>query len=133
MDPGPSRYVKDADDKCGVPMCIYWSTEDIAEWICFIGFPQYRECFVQNFITGRHLTILDSSRLPLIGITDFNDIKVISARVRDLIGLDHIIKNMNVSMSDPMIAYMEMKRRTGRVTQNTSYQAFLNKYRRWYR
>ena len=56
----------------------------------------------------------------------------IAAKIRDLIGLDHIIKNMNVSMSNPMIAYMDMKRKTGEMANNFAYKDFLQKYKTWY-
>ena len=44
-----------------VPTCIHWSLEDVGNWIEEIGFPQYRDCFESNMISGRKL-ILASAR-----------------------------------------------------------------------
>lgn len=57
----------------------------------------------------------------------------VSKKIRELLGLKDIIKDIVKAMSDPMIAYLEMKRRTGRITQNTDYVTFINKYKRWYK
>lgn len=126
------RRVKAIDEDSGVPTCIYWDTKTIAAWIEEVGYPQYKECFVSNGICGRHLIYLDASSLPKMGITDFEDIKHLSAHIRAELNLRSPIKNMNVAMSDPMVAYMELKRRTGRLTQNMSYRSFLCKHRRWF-
>ena len=40
-----------------VPTCIHWTTEDVANWIEEIGFPQYRDCFESNLINGRKLVL----------------------------------------------------------------------------
>ena len=29
-------------DLHGMPVCFSWSAEDVAKWIAFIGFPQYK-------------------------------------------------------------------------------------------
>nr|XP_060151091.1 sterile alpha motif domain-containing protein 15 isoform X2 [Globicephala melas] len=52
-----------------------WSPEKVAEWICQLGFPQYKECFTTNFISGRKLIHVNCSNLPQMGITDFEDMK----------------------------------------------------------
>lgn len=26
----------------GIPLCLQWTTEDVAEWIEYVGFPQYK-------------------------------------------------------------------------------------------
>lgn len=26
----------------GIPLCLEWSSEDVAEWIEYLGFPQYK-------------------------------------------------------------------------------------------
>ncbi|XP_034017470.1 sterile alpha motif domain-containing protein 15-like [Thalassophryne amazonica] len=61
-----------------------WSCHDVAEWIESVGFPQYKACFTENCITGRKLIYVNCTYLPRLGITDFKDMQVISARVRDL-------------------------------------------------
>ncbi|XP_076979293.1 sterile alpha motif domain-containing protein 15 isoform X2 [Tamandua tetradactyla] len=52
-----------------------WSPEEVAEWISQLGFPQYKECFTTNFISGRKLIHVNCSNLPQMGITDFEDMK----------------------------------------------------------
>ncbi|XP_072819590.1 sterile alpha motif domain-containing protein 15 isoform X2 [Vicugna pacos] len=52
-----------------------WSPEKVAEWISQLGFPQYKECFTTNFISGRKLIHVNCSNLPQMGITDFEDMK----------------------------------------------------------
>uniref|UniRef100_A0ABM5FB00 Sterile alpha motif domain-containing protein 15 isoform X3 n=1 Tax=Pogona vitticeps TaxID=103695 RepID=A0ABM5FB00_9SAUR len=54
-----------------------WSPEEVAEWIEALGFPQYKECFTANFISGRKLIHVNCSNLPQIGITDFEHMKFI--------------------------------------------------------
>ena len=29
-------------DAEGIPLCLYWSVEEVAEWIEYLGFPQYK-------------------------------------------------------------------------------------------
>nr|XP_060151090.1 sterile alpha motif domain-containing protein 15 isoform X1 [Globicephala melas] len=59
-----------------------WSPEKVAEWICQLGFPQYKECFTTNFISGRKLIHVNCSNLPQMGITDFEDMKLRGKRER---------------------------------------------------
>ncbi|XP_052767893.1 sterile alpha motif domain-containing protein 15-like [Mya arenaria] len=133
MNDRPSRFVLEADTRSGVPMAIYWTSSQVADWVVEQGYPQYRDCFITNHISGRHLLYMDASSLPNIGVTNFLHIRDLAGKIRGLIGVDHIIKNMSISMSDPMIAYINMKRRSGRVTQNTPYRDFFSRYRRWFK
>ncbi|XP_060573366.1 sterile alpha motif domain-containing protein 15-like [Ruditapes philippinarum] len=127
-----SQHVRDLDESCGVPMCIYWTTEELADWICEIGYPLYRESIELNNVTGRHLICLDASKLPEIGITDFEHIKDIAAKIRELLGIDHVIRNINDATLSPMMAYINQKRKTGAISAGLSYKDFLKKYKRWY-
>ncbi|XP_052269210.1 sterile alpha motif domain-containing protein 15-like isoform X2 [Dreissena polymorpha] len=133
MSERTSRYVISADAHCNVPMAIYWCTEDLAHWIEKIGYPQYKECITSNSISGRHLIYLDASVMPDIGITDFVHIKDICAQIRELLGLGDQLLNMPVAMRDPMVAYLDFRRRTGQTTQSTCYKEFVYKYRRWFK
>ncbi|XP_062824429.1 sterile alpha motif domain-containing protein 15 isoform X3 [Anolis carolinensis] len=58
------------------PPHLAWSPEEVAAWIADKGFPQYKECFTENFISGRKLIYVNCSNLPQIGITDFEDMKM---------------------------------------------------------
>lgn len=91
-------------DSDGTPTCLGWKIEDVADWVEFLGFPQYRvrqklqssaqnvsvnhirnwscfidcpqACFRENLINGRKLITVDASSLPRMGVTDFEHIKV---------------------------------------------------------
>ena len=41
--------VEDLKDE-QVPACLYWSVDQVADWIEELGFPNYKECFKQNVI-----------------------------------------------------------------------------------
>ncbi|TPP63267.1 hypothetical protein FGIG_08062 [Fasciola gigantica] len=58
-----------------IPEASQWPTEQVAEWISELGFPNYKNCFVENFIDGRKLIQVDASALPKMGITKFEDIQ----------------------------------------------------------
>ncbi|XP_028398782.1 sterile alpha motif domain-containing protein 15-like [Dendronephthya gigantea] len=75
-------------DNEGIPLCLEWSAEDVAEWIEYLGFPQYKRCFSDNLVNGRKLITIHASSLPRIGITDFEDIKLIAKKVREITGLE---------------------------------------------
>ena len=50
----------------GIPSAYHWGPEQIDQWITGLGFPQYRETFKANFITGKKLVLLDASRLSQV-------------------------------------------------------------------
>ncbi|XP_044518043.1 sterile alpha motif domain-containing protein 15 [Gracilinanus agilis] len=92
-----------------------WSPEDVAEWISQLGFPQYKECFTTNFISGRKLIHVNCSNLPQMGITDFEDMKVISRHTRELLGIEEPLFSRSISLPyrDNMGLFLERKGHTG--------------------
>ncbi|KAK3750642.1 hypothetical protein QZH41_012832, partial [Actinostola sp. cb2023] len=58
----------------GTPSCLKWSVEDVADWIEYLGFQQYRRPFSDNLVNGRRLIDIDASAMPQLGITDFDHI-----------------------------------------------------------
>ena len=42
LDTPAIRKVKEQDAEYGVPMTIYWTTDQVADWIEELGFPNYR-------------------------------------------------------------------------------------------
>ena len=50
----------------GIPSAYYWGPDEIDQWITGLGFPQYRQTFAENFITGKKLVLLDASRLSKV-------------------------------------------------------------------
>ncbi|XP_058148958.1 sterile alpha motif domain-containing protein 15 isoform X2 [Dasypus novemcinctus] len=63
--------------------CLKWSPEEVADWISQLGFPQYKECFTTNFISGRKLIHVNCANLPQMGITDFEDMKITRPKERN--------------------------------------------------
>ncbi|KAM6202664.1 sterile alpha motif domain-containing protein 15 [Rhynchocyon petersi] len=94
---------------------LHWSPNDVAEWIGHLGFPQYKECFTANFISGRKLIYVNCSNLPQMGITDFEDMKVISGHARDLLGIEEPFFKRSITLPhrDNIGLFLEQKSRTG--------------------
>ncbi|KAF7643328.1 hypothetical protein LDENG_00241570 [Lucifuga dentata] len=107
---------------------LQWSCNDVADWIESIGFTQYKACFTENFINGRKLIYANCTYLPKLGITDFKDMQVISARVRQLLGITET--QWGRSIADPprdaMVLFLEQKSRTGERADKLIYQQFVD-------
>ncbi|XP_033735291.1 sterile alpha motif domain-containing protein 15-like [Pecten maximus] len=123
-----SRRVVDSDRNSGIPDCIYWNEQQVANWIEEQGFPQYKQSFLTNFVTGRKLIVIDTSALPSMGVTDFDEMKRLTKLIRDLIRVPKIHPKPEVAMRNPRVAYLEMKRRTGRKMNNTTYKSFIHQH-----
>nr|CAB3265851.1 sterile alpha motif domain-containing protein 15-like [Phallusia mammillata] len=110
-----------------VPTCIHWTTDDVANWIEELGFPQYRNCFTTNLINGRKLVLVNSSLLPRLGITDFDHILFISSNVRQLLGLEKPFWNRSIAdpPNTPMGSYLDKISRTGPSVEKLTYSQFL--------
>ena len=65
------------------PELMYWSYQDVVNWIVDLGFPQYANCFRNNFIDGKKLILINGSTLPKMGIQDYEHIKIISKDLKD--------------------------------------------------
>jgi len=64
-------------DQNGVPLMLNWTPHDVGAWVReTLNFPQYEDCFITNFVTGRKLVLLDASHLQKIGIQEFKHIQV---------------------------------------------------------
>ncbi|XP_074471293.1 sterile alpha motif domain-containing protein 15-like [Sebastes fasciatus] len=110
---------------------LQWSSDDVARWIESLGFPQYEACFTENHVTGRKLIYVNDTYLPRLGITDFKDMKVISAHVRELLGIKKT--PWSRSIADPprdcLASYLEIKSGTGEHADSLTYQQFLDDLR----
>ncbi|XP_039546066.1 sterile alpha motif domain-containing protein 15-like [Pimephales promelas] len=106
---------------------LHWSCQDVALWIESIGFPQYKACFMENFITGRKLVHISCISLPKLGISDFQHMKTISAKVAELLGVSE--PRWSRSIADPphddLTGFLKMKSRTGQRTDSLTHQQFL--------
>ncbi|XP_003384153.2 PREDICTED: sterile alpha motif domain-containing protein 15-like [Amphimedon queenslandica] len=107
-----------------VPYCLKWSAKDVAEWIGSLGYPQYKECFTSNIITGRKLIWINSSNLPKIGITDWKDIQVISKEVRDLLHIEDPCWNKSISLppASELHLFLERKSKSGRHSDELTFK-----------
>ncbi|XP_011843673.1 PREDICTED: sterile alpha motif domain-containing protein 15 [Mandrillus leucophaeus] len=92
-----------------------WDPEKVAEWISQLGFPQYKECFITNFISGRKLIHVNCSNLPQMGITNFEDMKAISRHTRELLEIEEPLFKRSISLPyrDIIGLYLEQKGHTG--------------------
>ncbi|KAJ1104741.1 hypothetical protein NDU88_002150 [Pleurodeles waltl] len=112
---------------CRAPDCLRWSCEDVAAWIERCGFPQYQECFTENYINGRKLIFVNCSNLPQMGITDFEHMKEISLRVRELLGIEESLFSRSISMPhrDNMGLFLEQKSQSGPRGDALTYIQFI--------
>uniref|UniRef100_A0A2K6EH33 SAM domain-containing protein n=2 Tax=Propithecus coquereli TaxID=379532 RepID=A0A2K6EH33_PROCO len=104
-----------------------WDPEKVAEWISQLGFPQYKECFTANFINGRKLIHVNCSNLPQIGITDFEDMKVISRHTRELLGIEEPLFKRSITLPyrDTIGLFLEQKGRTGIKSDSLTFPEFV--------
>lgn len=74
-----------------------------------------RACFKDNLINGRKLITVDASSLPRMGITDFEHIKVIAKKVRELLGIEEPYWNRSISLlhRESLGLFLEKKSNTG--------------------
>nr|XP_054775295.1 sterile alpha motif domain-containing protein 15-like [Lytechinus pictus] len=96
----------------GDPICLYWTCDQVADWIAELGFPQYKACFTTNLITGRKLIIVDASTLPRLGITDFDHIKFIARNIRDMLGVEDPYWNRSISLPHRELKGMYLERKS---------------------
>ncbi|XP_041613715.1 sterile alpha motif domain-containing protein 15 [Vulpes lagopus] len=104
-----------------------WSPEKVAEWISELGFPQYKECFTTNFICGRKLIHVNCSNLPQMGITDFEDMKVISRHTRALLGIEEPLFRRSITLPyrDNIGLFLEQKGHTGVKSDSLTFSEFV--------
>lgn len=116
----------------GDPICLYWTCEQVADWIGDIGFPQYRACFTTNLITGRKLIIVDASTLPSLGITDFDHIKFIAENIREMLGVEEPYWNRSISLPHRELKgmYLERKSITGMKADSLTLSKYQKELRR---
>lgn len=107
-------------------MCLQWSAEDVAEWIEYLGFPQYKRCFSDNLINGRKLITIDASTMPRIGINDLEHIKKIAKKIRDLIGLEEPdwSRSIRLQHRERLGLFLEKRSHTGCEGDLITYQEF---------
>eukprot|EP00063_Salmo_salar_P086440 XP_014061275.1 PREDICTED: sterile alpha motif domain-containing protein 15-like [Salmo salar] len=108
---------------------LHWSCQDVAKWIRSLGYPHYTACFTENLITGKKLIYVNCCYLPRLGITDFEDMKAISAHVRELLGTSEPLWSRSIAdpPRDSMGLFLEKKSRTGDWADSFTYTQFLDR------
>ncbi|XP_043552824.1 sterile alpha motif domain-containing protein 15-like [Chiloscyllium plagiosum] len=127
-----AKYPCSGECRCGchplvVPRSQRWHEKEVGNWIQKLGFPQYKDCFVSNRITGRKLIFVNCSTLPRIGITDFEHIKVISHEIQKLLDIEEPLWSRSISKPhrDPMGLFLERKAPTGQRADALTLEEFL--------
>ncbi|XP_031552477.1 sterile alpha motif domain-containing protein 15-like [Actinia tenebrosa] len=116
----------------GTPCCLNWTVEDVADWIEYLGFNQYRRPFADNLINGRKLIEIDASALPKIGINDFEHIKFIARKIREALGLEEPFWNRSISLRhrELLALFLERKSKTGVETDALTLEDFIHELER---
>ncbi|EDO37353.1 predicted protein, partial [Nematostella vectensis] len=111
----------------GTPSCIKWTIEDVAEWIEYLGFKQYRRPFSDNLVNGRRLIQVDASTLPRMGVTDFEHIKFISKKIREALGIEDPYWNRSISLPHREVLgmYLEKKSKTGAEADILTFEEYI--------
>ncbi|CAC5399055.1 unnamed protein product [Mytilus coruscus] len=117
--------VEDLKDE-KVPACLYWTVEQVSDWIEELGFPNYKECFKQNMINGRKLILIEASAFPNIGITDFEHIKMIAKSIRDLLEIEEPDWTRSISLPprSDLGMYLEVKGNNGKNKDSLTFKNF---------
>ncbi|XP_026888264.2 sterile alpha motif domain-containing protein 15 [Electrophorus electricus] len=108
-----------------------WTCQDVAKWIESLGYPQYTECFTENFITGKKLVFVNCNYLPRLGITDFEYMKAVSAHVRELLGISEPLWSRSIAdpPCDDMGMFLKLKSRTLEKADSFTYTQFINNHK----
>lgn len=117
--------IEDLKDEA-VPRVLYWTVENVADWIEELGFPDYRSCITENRINGRKLIRIDASALPKIGITDFEHIKIVAKSIRDLLTIEEPDWTRSISLPprSDIGMYLEMKSANGKTLDGITFKQF---------
>ncbi|KAK7495023.1 hypothetical protein BaRGS_00013663 [Batillaria attramentaria] len=124
-----ATIVEDLKDE-RIPSAMYWTVEQVADWIDELGFPHYRNCFTTNLIDGRMLIRIEASAFPRIGITDFEHIKIIAKSIRDILTVEEPDWTRSISLPprSDLGMYLEVKSVRGKNIDTMTMQQFQQQY-----
>ncbi|CAH8619027.1 unnamed protein product [Schistosoma rodhaini] len=110
-----------------LPKALLWDVNQVASWIEDIGYSQYKECFTENQIDGRSLINIHSSTLPYLGVTEFEDIKSITCKVREVLNLEENESSRRLHMPPRNIVgmFLEAKSYTGSKLSRLTFPRFV--------
>ena len=52
---------------------VWWTCEDVSDWLKFVGFPQYCGSFLENDINGEALLLLEKDDFALLQVHSVGD------------------------------------------------------------
>ncbi|KAH8298193.1 hypothetical protein KR018_010586 [Drosophila ironensis] len=110
-----------------VALCVYvvdtlplssvfeWDDMDIRRWLKSYGYPQYRNTFRVNMITGRKLLLLDAAALTAMNIQDFGHIRHLCYGIRMMFHFELTKFSSSMSLPDekPNELYLLFHTQTG--------------------
>ncbi|OAF72068.1 hypothetical protein A3Q56_00159 [Intoshia linei] len=109
-----------------------WTFSDVADFIESIGFGQYKQCFIENFIDGKNLILLNMNNIQKLGITKYQHIAQISKQIRYLLYLnfdDYFKRSISELPRDVNALYVEQKSKTGKKNDKLIYDDFVEQIR----
>ncbi|CAF0830143.1 unnamed protein product [Rotaria sp. Silwood1] len=111
-----------------VSAAIYWSCDEVADFIEMLGFSQYRECFLRNKVDGRRLIWCDASHLNTLGVQDFKHIMSIAKSIRELLQIEKPYWNRSITLpyAEALGRYLEQRSVMGRRADELDYTTYTN-------
>ncbi|CAF0996204.1 unnamed protein product [Rotaria sordida] len=111
-----------------VSAAIYWSCDEVANFIEMLGFPQYRECFLRNKVDGRRLIWCDASHLNALGVQDFKHIISIAKSIRELLQIEKPYWNRSITLpyAEALSRYLEQRSVMGHRADELDYTTYTN-------
>ncbi|CAF0975320.1 unnamed protein product [Didymodactylos carnosus] len=109
-----------------VAAAVYWTCDDVANFIELLGFPQYKECFLRNKVDGRRLIWCDASHLNLLGINEFKHIIFIAKSIRELLQTETPYWNRSISLPycEALGRYLEQRSVVGRKSDELDFATY---------
>jgi hypothetical protein len=107
-----------------LPECYSWDEKQVAGWLAGQGFPHLTECFILNRLTGRKLVAVDANALVKMGIRSFDEIKAVSSKIRELLGIPRPNMMRALVRIVPFESYLRKRLKTGKTYDLLNFEAF---------
>ncbi|CAG7832850.1 unnamed protein product [Allacma fusca] len=107
-----------------LPACYYWTEKECAEWIAASGFPEMKEAFLINHITGNKLIALDACAISKMGVRYFDTIKGITAKIREVLNIPKPNMMRALMRISPMEEYLRKRLYKGRTYNLLKFEKF---------
>lgn len=107
-----------------LPECMNWTEKQVGDWITSIGWPQLRETFVRNMITGRRLVLIDCTALNKMGMTDLASMREVAGKIRGLLGTPAPNGLRPIMRVAPFERFLRRKVYNGRSYDDMTFEKF---------